>query len=110
MTLREKALNLWANLAFYNGRSDAFVNDLLENIAGNKYMYDAKQGYREKSESPIDDTFINLTNSELRRFMRQATAYKVKHNIPDDEEIEVDDNRGISINDFEDAMQALQEV
>ena len=74
--MKEKALNLWCILAEYNMKSDFFVNDLLEDIAGEKYMTE------NKSDDPIVDTIRNLTNSECRKFIQQAEEYRAKHHIP----------------------------
>ena len=59
----KRAIEAWAELAFMNGRTDAAVNDLLEEIAGSKYLTS------EQDDDPIWHTITNLTNSERRRFL-----------------------------------------
>ncbi len=62
----ENAMEAWAELAFLNGRTDAKVNDLLEEIAGEKYIED--------EDDPIYLTIRNLTNAERRRFLEGCDA------------------------------------
>ncbi|WP_026664845.1 hypothetical protein [Butyrivibrio sp. FC2001] len=60
----QSALEAWEELAFKNMRTDSAVNDLLEEIAGSKYLTS------EEDDDPIWTTIRNLTNSERRRFLK----------------------------------------
>ena len=59
----ELALYRWSFLAFKNGRTDAKVNDLLEDIAGDKYLTS------ETSDDPIWETIQALDEEELDEFL-----------------------------------------
>lgn len=60
----QKALDRWAELAFKNGRTDRAVNNLLEEIAGSKYVEDG--------DDPIVETIQNLTDDELDEFIDEC--------------------------------------
>ena len=66
----ENALNAWAELAFKDMRTDSAVNDLLEKIAGSKYLTS------EEDDDPIWTTINNLTNAERRRFLKGCERIK----------------------------------
>ena len=66
----ENALNAWEELAYLNGRTDSAVNDLLEEIAGDKYLT------FEEDDDPIYMTIHNLTNAERRRFLEGCKEIK----------------------------------
>ena len=59
----QEALDRWAELACYNGATDAAVNDLLEEIAGEKY-----EKY-EDYEDPIWEIIRSLSDEELDEFI-----------------------------------------
>ena len=60
----EKALEKWEALAYKNGWTDALVNDLLEDIAGDKYRTS------ENSDDPIWETIQALDDKEIEEFLR----------------------------------------
>ena len=62
----KNAMDAWEELAVSETatqETDFAVNDLLEEIAGAKYMY------FENDDDPIYTTIKNLTNAERRRFL-----------------------------------------
>jgi hypothetical protein len=61
--LAEKAMNEWCRLAFENARTDAEVNDLLQEIAGDKY-----DDY-EELDDPIWTIINRLNTAELFSFL-----------------------------------------
>lgn len=61
--LREQALEAWSELAFRNAKTDGQVNDLLEDIAGEKYLTS------DESDDPIWETICSLTDEEIEIFM-----------------------------------------
>lgn len=61
--LKEQAIEAWSELAFRNAKTDSQVNDLLEYVAGNKYLTS------DDSEDPIWDTICRLNDGELELFM-----------------------------------------
>lgn len=65
---REAALDAWEYGAISdkaNSRTDGLTNDLLETIAGKRYMTDFNS-----DPDPIYTTIGNLTASERRRFIK----------------------------------------
>lgn len=66
--LAEKAMNEWCRLAFENARTDAEVNDLLQEIAGDKY-----DDY-EELDDPIWTIINRLDNAELFDFLERCEA------------------------------------
>ena len=77
---REAALDAWEYGAISNkanGRTDGLTNDLLETIAGKRYMTDFNS-----DPDPIYTTIGNLTASERRRFIKGVIEI-VKKYAPD---------------------------
>ena len=68
----ENAMEAWCELAFKNMKTDGEVNDLLEEIAGSKYLTS------EDSDDPIYHTILNLTNSERRAFLKGCERIKAE--------------------------------
>ena len=60
----ENAFEAWAELAYKNSKTDLAVNNLLEEIAGSKYLTD------DDDDDPIYTTIQNLTNAERRSFLQ----------------------------------------
>ncbi len=67
----ERAMEAWDELATLNRKTDFEVNDLLEKIAGSKYM-DSDKDF----DGPIYHTMMNLTNSERRAFLKGCERIK----------------------------------
>lgn len=61
--LAEKAMETWIELAYKNSRTDALVNELLEQIAGDKY-----NDY-EELDDPIWTIINRLDTAELFTFL-----------------------------------------
>lgn len=59
----EEVLNEWADLAYRDCRTDAAVNDLLEEVAGPKYLDN------DISDNPIWETIQSLSEEEADAFM-----------------------------------------
>lgn len=74
------AMEAWSELAMKNDRTDAAVNNLLEEIAGSKYLTG------EQDDDPIYHTIENLTDMERRVFLdgceeireQEAAAQKIR--------------------------------
>lgn len=66
--LAEQAMNEWSRLAFENARTDAAVNDLLEEIAGDKYS-----DY-EELDNPIWTIINRLDTAELFDFLERCES------------------------------------
>lgn len=65
-TKAEEAFTIWQELAFRSVRTDAEVNDLLQEIAGEKYNdYD-------ELDDPIWEIINRLTEEELDEFIRRS--------------------------------------
>jgi hypothetical protein len=58
----EKAMEAWEKLAFKNDKTDSAVNDLLEKIAGDKYITEG--------DDPIVETIESLTSEEVAAFLK----------------------------------------
>lgn len=69
----EKAMEAWEELAFLNTRTDYKVNDLLEKIAGSKYLTSEAD-----PDDPIYHTILNLTTSERREFLKGCERIKAE--------------------------------
>ena len=60
----QKALDRWAELAGRNMKTDLQVNNLLEEIAGSKYIEDG--------DDPIWETIQSLSDDELEEFIDEC--------------------------------------
>lgn len=68
------AIKVWCEGASH-GNTDLPINDLLEDIAGSKYLM------AEVSDDPIIDTFHNLTNAELRRYIKEGNMILYRNGL-----------------------------
>ena len=69
----ENAMVAWEELALLDMDTDREVNDLLEEIAGEKYRT------LEDTNDPIYLTIYALTNSERRRFLKGCEKIREKY-------------------------------
>ena len=60
---QEQAMERWCDLAYRNCTTDYKVNDLLERIAGDKYLDS------DHSDDPIWETIQSLNDNELAEFL-----------------------------------------
>ena len=67
----QKAMDLWIELAYFNGRTDAMVNDLLETIC-----YASGTPYYKIEDDPIYFSIFNLTNAGRRVFIKYCKKIK----------------------------------
>jgi len=66
----DTALEIWGVLACYNSKTDLMVNDLLEEIAGEKYVVD--------DDDPIYTTIKNLSEEERQAFIEGCEKIKTQ--------------------------------